>query len=85
MSMTAAQQAAFKGNSGLTPTDFSTVFLGGVMALLLLWGVWAMIVAYKGWASRKLTTEKFAGLVGRFLMLYLVVGFVVLAKTKSGS
>jgi integrating conjugative element protein (TIGR03758 family) len=77
--MTAAQSAAFQANAGFTPGDMSTVVLGVVFAVLLLWGVWAMHTAYSGWAEQQLTPHQFLGIVVRFLAMYLVLGFFLLS------
>jgi integrating conjugative element protein (TIGR03758 family) len=77
--MTAAQTAAFQAHAGFTPADVSTVVLGAVFAVLLLWGVWAMRTAYSGWAERHLSQQQFFGVVVRFLALYLVLGFFLLS------
>ncbi|KWS16863.1 MULTISPECIES: TIGR03758 family integrating conjugative element protein [Pseudomonas syringae group] len=76
--MSAAQSAAFKSNSGFVPTDAYTLFVGAVMAFLILWGVWAITTGYKGWAQGKLPSDKFFGLFLRFAVMYLVVGFILL-------
>jgi integrating conjugative element protein (TIGR03758 family) len=77
--MNAAQSAAFQAHAGFTPTDLSTVVLGIVFAVLLLWGVWAMRTAYSGWAEHHLSQQQFLGVVIRFLALYLVLGFFLLS------
>lgn len=78
MTMSADQSAAFLNNSGFKPDQTSSLFVALVLTLLLLWGIWAMVTAYRGWAIQKLSGEKFAGLVGRFFLMYAVVGFLLL-------
>lgn len=77
--MNAAQVAAFQANGGFTPATVSTVVLGFVFAVLLLWGVWAMRTAYVGWAERRISQRQFLGVVVRFLALYLVLTFFLLS------
>lgn len=77
--MNAAQIAAFQANSGLTPSDMSTVLLGAVFAALLVWGVWAMRSAYVGWAEEQLSQRQFLVVVVRFVVLYLVLTFFLLS------
>ena len=52
MTPSADQVAAFTANGGFAPGAVSTVVLGFVFAVLLLWGVWAMRTAYVGWAEQ---------------------------------
>jgi len=51
MTPSADQVAAFTANGGFAPGAVSTVVLGFVFAVLLLWGMWAMRTAYVGWPS----------------------------------
>lgn len=77
--MNAAQAAAFQANSGLTPTEMATLLLGAVLAVLLLWGVWAIRSAYVGWAEEQLSHRQFLVVVVRFVVLYLVLTFFLLS------
>ncbi|MCD9007472.1 TIGR03758 family integrating conjugative element protein [Luteimonas sp. XNQY3] len=79
MSLTADQAAAFQSNSGFAPSAVSSVVLGFVFAVLLLWGVWATRSAYVGWADQHLTHSQFLMVVVRFLAMYLVLGFFLLS------
>lgn len=79
MSPSAAQVAAFQANGGFTPAAVSTVMLGVVFAVLLLWGVWAMRTAYVGWADQRLTQRQYLAVIVRFLAIYLVLGFFLLS------
>lgn len=79
MTPSADQVAAFQAHGGFAPTAVSTVVLGFVFAVLLLWGVWAMRTAYVGWAEHRLTQRQFLGVVVRFVAMYLVLGFFLLS------
>ena len=79
MTPSADQVAAFQANGGFTPSTVSTVALGCVFAVLLLWGVWAMRTAYVGWADRRLSQRQFLGVIVRFVAMYLVLGFFLLS------
>ena len=77
--MNATQISAFQANGGFTPAAVSVVALSFVFAVLLLWGVWAMRTAYVGWAENRLTQRQFLGVVVRFVAMYLVLSFFLLA------
>lgn len=79
MSPSAAQTSAFQASGGFTPAAVSTVVLGIVFAVLLLWGVWAMRTAYTGWAEQRLTQRQFLGVVLRFVAIYVVLSFFLLS------
>ncbi|MDO9597374.1 MAG: TIGR03758 family integrating conjugative element protein [Azoarcus sp.] len=79
MTPSADQVAAFQANGGFTPAAVSVVVLSFVFAVLLLWGVWAMRTAYVGWAENRLTQRQFLGVVVRFVAMYLVLSFFLLA------
>ncbi|MCL6332063.1 TIGR03758 family integrating conjugative element protein [Pectobacterium carotovorum subsp. carotovorum] len=77
--MTAAQISAFQANSSITPAAMSTVLIGIVFAVLLLWGAWAIRTAYVGWAENQLNQRQFIGVIVRFLAMYLVLTFFLLS------
>ncbi|MDR0578720.1 MAG: TIGR03758 family integrating conjugative element protein [Candidatus Accumulibacter sp.] len=77
--MTATQITAFQANAGFTPGELSTLVLGVVFAVLLLWGAWALRTAYTGWVEGHLTHGQFLGVAVRFLALYLVLSFFLLS------
>lgn len=79
MTPSADQVAAFTANGGFVPGAVSTVVLGFVFAVLLLWGVWAMRTAYVGWAENRLTQRQFLGVIVRFVAMYLVLSFFLLS------
>lgn len=79
MTPSADQVAAFQANGGFAPSAVSTVVLGFVFAVLLLWGVWAMRTAYVGWAEQRLTQRQFLGVIVRLAAMYLVLGFFLLS------
>ncbi|UOB57010.1 TIGR03758 family integrating conjugative element protein [Burkholderia pyrrocinia] len=77
--MTADQIAAFKANGGINPGDLSTLLLGLLFAVLLLWGVWAMRTAYVGWSEQQLNQRQFLAVVVRFVVIYLVLTYFLLS------
>jgi integrating conjugative element protein (TIGR03758 family) len=78
MTLAADQVAAFQANS-FTPATVSTVVLGFVFAVLLLWGVWALRTAYVGWAENRTTERQFVGVAVRFVAMYLTLSFFLLS------
>lgn len=78
MTMSAAQSAAFFNTTGFKPDETNTLFVGFVLTISLLWGAWAILTAYRGWATRKLDGDKLVGVIGRFFLIYLVLGYLVL-------
>ncbi|HBP1857679.1 TPA: TIGR03758 family integrating conjugative element protein [Pseudomonas aeruginosa] len=77
--MTNAQLTAFQANSGVAPQVMSTVLLGTVLAVLLLWGVWAIRTAYVGWAESRINQRQFLGVIVRFLAMYVVLTYFLLS------
>ncbi|HHA2302535.1 TIGR03758 family integrating conjugative element protein [Enterobacter asburiae] len=77
--MNAAQRAAFVANGGGDPGQLSCLLLGLLLATFLLWGVWAMRIAYVGWVEQRLNQRQFVGVVVRFVDLYLVLTFFFLS------
>jgi len=77
--MTADQLAAFEANGGFAPADAAVVLVGGVFAVLLLWGVWALRTAYIGWAESHISQRQFLGVAVRFIAIYLVLTFLFLS------
>jgi integrating conjugative element protein (TIGR03758 family) len=79
MTPSADQVAAFQANGGFTPATVSTVVLGFVFAVLLLWGVWALRTGYIGWAENRITERQFIGVAVRFVAMYLTLSFFLLS------
>lgn len=77
--MNGDQLAAFQANAGFTPATVSAVVVGVVVAVLLLWGAWALRTAYVGWAEGDLTQRQFLVVGVRFAALYLVLTFFLLS------
>ena len=71
--MTTAQSAAFKATGGFAADKLSDLVVGIVLAVLLLWGAWAVTTAYKGWARGQVEKSALASLVARFAMMYLLL------------
>lgn len=79
MPLSADQATAFQSNAGFTPSAVSTVVLGAVFAVLLVWGIWAMRTAYVGWSEHRITQRQLAGVAMRFCAMYLVLTFLLLS------
>lgn len=79
MPMTADQNTAFEANAGFTPSAVSTVVLGIVFAVLLVWGIWALRTAYAGWSEHRITQRQLVGVAMRFCAMYLVLTFLLLS------
>ncbi|MCL1861878.1 MAG: TIGR03758 family integrating conjugative element protein [Proteobacteria bacterium] len=75
MSLSSDQSSAFFANAGFFPGHVSTVMLGIVFAVLLLYGAWAIKTAYSGWAQQDLSNAQFTLVAVRFLAIYLGLGF----------
>jgi integrating conjugative element protein (TIGR03758 family) len=79
MSPTADQLTAFHSESGFTPSACATLLIGGVFAVLLLWGVWAMRTAYVGWSEQRISQRQFLAVTMRFAAMYVVLTFFLLS------
>jgi integrating conjugative element protein (TIGR03758 family) len=79
MSLSADQLTAFQSNSGFTPSACATLAVGGVFAVLLLWGVWAMRTAYIGWSEHRISQRQFLAVTVRFAAMYVVLTFFLLS------
>jgi integrating conjugative element protein (TIGR03758 family) len=77
--MNASQITAFQANGGFTTSAVSTVLVGAVFAVLLLWGVWALRTAYVGWSEQRISQRQFLGVAVRFVAMYLVLTFFLLS------
>jgi integrating conjugative element protein (TIGR03758 family) len=77
--MNGAQVSAFQANSGIAPSAMATVLVGVVLAVLLVWGVWAIRTAYVGWSESRLNQRQFLGVCIRFVAMYLVLSFFLLS------
>lgn len=79
MSMSGAQLAAFNTASGTTPQASSTLFLGFVIALSLLWGAWALYSIYRGWATTNIDRGIAASSAVRVITLIMILSLLVLS------
>ncbi|MBH9315179.1 TIGR03758 family integrating conjugative element protein [Pseudomonas aeruginosa] len=77
--MNGAQVSAFQANSGIAPSAMATVLVGVVLAVLLVWGVWAIRTAYVGGSESRLNQRQFLGVCIRFVAMYLVLSFFLLS------
>ncbi|MCR3827152.1 TIGR03758 family integrating conjugative element protein [Pseudomonas aeruginosa] len=55
------------------------LLVGVVLAVLLVWGVWAIRTAYVGWSESRLNQRQFLGVCIRFVAMYLVLSFFLLS------
>jgi integrating conjugative element protein (TIGR03758 family) len=79
MSLSADQLAAFQANGGFTPSAVATLVISIALAVLLLWGVWAIRTAYIGWAENRLSQRQFVALLMRLAAMYLALTFFLLS------
>ncbi|WP_129543258.1 TIGR03758 family integrating conjugative element protein [Serratia sp. 1D1416] len=77
--MNASQLTAFQANGGFPPSAVSTVLVGAMFAVLLLWGVWALRTAYVGWSEQRISQRQFFGVAVRFVAMYVVLTFFLLS------
>lgn len=77
-SMTAAQSSAFQSTGGFAATTVSSVLVGLVFIALFLWGAWAMVTAYRGWANQRLDRSVVVTTFARFIAMWLVLGYLLL-------
>lgn len=79
MSMSGAQLAAFNAASGTTPQASSTLLLGFVIALSMLWGAWAIYSIYRGWATTNIDRGIAASSAVRVITLIMILSLLVLS------
>ncbi|WP_338527008.1 TIGR03758 family integrating conjugative element protein [Pseudomonas batumici] len=77
--MSAEQSTAFLAHGGFTPGASSSLLVGVVFAVLLVWGVWALRTAYVGWAEHKLTQRQLLGVAVRFAAMYVALTYFLLS------
>lgn len=79
MSMTDAQVAAFQNASGYAPPQSSTLWIGLVLTLALLYAAWALYGAYKGWTVGSVNFGAFGAAAARVFLVVLVLIFFTLS------
>lgn len=79
MSMSGVQAAAFNAASGVTPQASSTLVIGVVIALSMLWGTWAFYSIYRGWATSNIDRGLAGSSVVRIILLLMILTFFVLS------
>ncbi|UVH51893.1 TIGR03758 family integrating conjugative element protein [Pseudomonas sp. CBSPBW29] len=77
--MNDAQVSAFQANSGIPPSAMATVLVSVLFSVLLVWGSWAIRIAYVGWSESRLSQRQFLGVCIRFVAMYLVLSFFLLS------
>lgn len=78
--MSADQITAFKAGGGFTPQGVSLLLVSTVFAVLLLWSVWALHVAWIGWAERSINARQFFAVLVRVALLYLALTALLLSQ-----
>ncbi|AYJ92236.1 TIGR03758 family integrating conjugative element protein [Klebsiella pneumoniae] len=74
MAMTGAQEQAFNAASGGVEVNIlSLICIGGLLATLFVWAVWAWIDVYQGWSNEKVRTKALIHFVLKTVLLLLVV------------
>lgn len=77
--MNADQINAFVSNGGFSPSECATLLLCVLFAVLLLWGAWAIHVAFVGWADTQLSQRQLLMVLVRVVALYLLLTFFLLS------
>lgn len=80
MAMTDAQREAFSISAGgFAPSISSNLFLGVVITAALLWGVWTLITAYRGWANGNVSFGAFGGVFAKVMILIVILMWFTLS------
>ncbi|MBP2170719.1 integrating conjugative element protein (TIGR03758 family) [Erwinia toletana] len=77
--MSDEQINAFRAGSLTDPQAVNLLMLSLFCATLLLWSSWALISAYRGVASHRLSWRELGGMAARTLLLLLVSFLLVLS------
>ena len=77
--MSADQLNAFVSNGGFSPSECAMLLLCTLFAVLLLWGAWALHVAFVGWADAQLSQRQLFIVLVRVVALYLLLTFFLLS------
>ncbi|MFQ6289551.1 TIGR03758 family integrating conjugative element protein [Yersinia enterocolitica] len=71
--MNEAQTAAFKAAAGnVEPTVLNLLFIGSLIAVLLLWAGWGFVHVYRGYAAGNIKGAAVQRFVVRVVILVLV-------------
>jgi integrating conjugative element protein (TIGR03758 family) len=79
VSMSGAQASAFQAAGGFSASASYLLFVGFAVAIVLLWGAWAVWSCYRGWATGNLDRSVAAPSVIRILLLCLILATFVLS------
>ncbi|ELD0454365.1 TIGR03758 family integrating conjugative element protein [Escherichia coli] len=78
--MNDAQRNAFKVASGnADPAMLSKLFIGALLALLILWVGWGFVHVYRGYASRHVTEQALVRFAIRSVLL-IIIGIYLFAS-----
>lgn len=71
--MNDAQTAAFKAAAGnVDPAVLNLLFIGALIAVLILWAGWGFVHVYRGYAAGKISASVAQRFVVRVVILLLV-------------
>lgn len=75
--MTDAQTSAFKIASGnADPALLNTLFIGTLIALLILWSGWGLVHVYRGYAAGHVKEQAMMRFVIRMVLLIVISLFL---------
>ncbi|MGS3238026.1 TIGR03758 family integrating conjugative element protein [Klebsiella michiganensis] len=75
--MNDAQTAAFKAATGnVEPAVLNLLFIGSLLALLILWAGWGLVHVYRGYASGNVKAQALQRFTVRVVVLLLVSLFL---------
>ena len=78
--MNDAQINAFKAASGnADPVLLNTLFIGALIALLILWVGWGLVHVYRGYATGRITEQALVRFVIRSVLL-ISIGIYLFAS-----
>ncbi len=77
--MNAAQANAFTANSGFAAAAVQNAMVACVLAVALVWGVWAVRSAYVAWADQAISQRQLLIVAIRVAAIYAVLTFFLLS------
>ena len=79
MSMSGAQAAAFQAAGGFPASTSYLFFVGVAVAIIFMWGAWAVWSCYRGWATGNLDRTIASTSLVRILLLCMILTAFVLS------
>ncbi|CNC01899.1 TIGR03758 family integrating conjugative element protein [Yersinia similis] len=75
--MNDAQTRAFKAAaSNIEPSVLNSLFIGSLVAVLMLWAGWGLVHVYRGYALRQIKEQTVMRFVLRTLLLLLITTYL---------